>query len=96
MIHLEVCHGYLHIAHMHMLGWSIVSSQRGVCLWNRSLLGAFAMSMGLFGRINGVELGGGGEVHMVSLSLGLLGLGGRMHGVVACGSNCLADAMVDS
>lgn len=49
MIYLEVCHGYLHTTHMHVLGWSNVSSQRGVCHWSRSLLGAFAMSVGWFG-----------------------------------------------
>lgn len=28
---LCVCQGYLRIAHMHVVGWSMVSSQRGAC-----------------------------------------------------------------
>ena len=28
------CHGYLRTAHRHVLGWSMVSSHKGACLWN--------------------------------------------------------------
>ena len=34
MISLFVCHEYLRMAHMHVFGWSIVSSRGGACLWN--------------------------------------------------------------
>ena len=30
----DVCQGYFCIAHIHVWGWSIVSSHKGVCLWN--------------------------------------------------------------
>ena len=30
----SVCHGYFPTTHMHVVGWSIMSSQIGVCLWN--------------------------------------------------------------
>ena len=34
MIPLCVCNGYLRIGHMHVLGWSTMSSHSGVCLLN--------------------------------------------------------------
>ena len=49
-----VCHGYLRIAHKHVVGWSVVSSQLGACRWIDNccvLCISSAMSLGLVSMV---------------------------------------------
>ena len=47
MMSLGVCHVYFCTAHIHLVGWSMVSSQRGVCLLNDVCWGRY-ISLAMF------------------------------------------------